>query len=94
MSQKINAIKGMNDVLPPQSAHWEWLEEKVRQVMARFAFRNLRTPIVEHTGLFVRGLGEVTDVVEKEMYSFEDKLNGEHLTLRPEGTAGVVRAMV
>ena len=94
MAEKITAIKGMNDVLPPQSAHWEWLEQQVRDVMARFAYRNIRTPIVEPTGLFVRSLGEVTDVVEKEMYSFEDKLNGEALTLRPENTAGVVRAVV
>ena len=94
MAEKITAIKGMNDILPPESAHWEWLEDKVRCVMARFAFRNIRTPIVEQTGLFVRSLGEVTDVVEKEMYSFEDKLNGEALTLRPEATAGVVRATV
>ena len=94
MAEKITAIKGMNDILPPESAHWEWLEDKVRCVMARFAFRNIRTPIVEQTGLFVRSLGEVTDVVEREMYSFEDKLNGEALTLRPEATAGVVRATV
>ena len=94
MAQKINAIKGMNDILPPESAQWEWLEAKVRSVMGRFAYRNIRTPIVESTGLFIRGLGEVTDVVEKEMYSFEDKLNGEALTLRPENTAGVVRAVV
>ncbi len=94
MAEKITAIKGMNDILPPESAHWEWLEDKVRCVMARFAFRNIRTPIVEQTGLFVRSLGEVTDVVEKEMYSCEDKLNGEALTLRPEATAGVVRATV
>ena len=94
MAEKITAIKGMYDILPPESAHWEWLEDKVRCVMARFAFRNIRTPIVEQTGLFVRSLGEVTDVVEKEMYSFEDKLNGEALTLRPEATAGVVRATV
>ena len=94
MAEKITAIKGMNDILPPESAHWEWLEDKVRCVMARFAFRNIRTPFVEQTGLFVRSLGEVTDVVEKEMYSFEDKLNGEALTLRPEATAGVVRATV
>ncbi|WP_223196256.1 histidine--tRNA ligase [Diaphorobacter ruginosibacter] len=84
----------MNDILPPESARWEWLEEKVRNLMERFAYRNMRTPIVEPTALFVRGLGEVTDIVEKEMYSFEDKLNGEHLTLRPEATAGVVRAVV
>ncbi len=83
----------MNDILPPESARWEWLEEAVRRVMRRYAYRNIRTPIVEPTPLFVRGLGEVTDIVEKEMYSFEDKLNGDPLTLRPEGTAGVVRAV-
>lgn len=91
---KIKAIKGMNDILPPHSAQWEWLEDKVRQLMARFAYQNIRTPILENTGLFIRGLGEVTDIVEKEMYSFEDRLNGEQLTLRPESTAGVVRAVV
>ena len=91
---KLVAIKGMNDILPPESARWEWLEEKVRSLMARHAYRNIRTPIVEPTPLFVRGLGEVTDIVEKEMYSFEDRLNGEQLTLRPEATAGVVRAVV
>ena len=90
----LHAVKGMNDLLPPASAQWEWLEDKVRNLMQRFAYRNLRTPIVEPTALFVRGLGEVTDIVEKEMYSFEDRLNGEHLTLRPESTAGVVRAVV
>jgi histidyl-tRNA synthetase len=94
MAEKITAVKGMNDILPPQSAHWEWLEDKLRQLMRRYGYRNLRTPIVEPTALFVRGLGEVTDIVEKEMYSFEDRLNGEHLTLRPENTAGVVRAAV
>ena len=93
MAEKLSAVKGMNDILPPDSARWEWLEDKVRSLMARHAYRNIRTPIVEPTPLFVRGLGEVTDIVEKEMYSFEDKLNGEHLTLRPENTAGVVRAV-
>ena len=92
-TEKLMAVKGMNDILPPESARWEWLESKVRDLMARYAYRNIRTPIVEHTPLFVRGLGEVTDIVEKEMYSFEDRLNGEHLTLRPEATAGVVRAV-
>jgi histidyl-tRNA synthetase len=92
--QKISAVKGMNDVLPGESAKWEWLEGIVRNLMARYAYRNIRTPIVEPTALFVRGLGEVTDIVEKEMYSFEDRLNGEALTLRPESTAGVVRAVV
>ena len=91
--EKLVAVKGMNDILPPESARWEWLEAKVRTLMARYAYRNIRTPIVEPTPLFVRGLGEVTDIVEKEMYSFEDRLNGEHLTLRPEATAGVVRAV-
>lgn len=93
-TEKLSAVKGMNDILPPDSARWEWFEDKVRSLMGRFAYRNIRTPIVEPTALFVRGLGEVTDIVEKEMYSFEDKLNGEHLTLRPEGTAGVVRSVV
>ncbi len=93
MAEKLVAVKGMNDILPPDSARWEWLEEKVRNLMARYAYRNIRTPIVEPTSLFVRSLGEVTDIVEKEMYSFEDRLNGEALTLRPENTAGVVRAV-
>ncbi|GAA6141197.1 histidine--tRNA ligase [Hydrogenophaga sp. 5NK40-0174] len=94
MSAKINAVKGMNDILPPLSSEWEWLESTLRDLMARYGYRNIRTPIVEHTGLFVRSLGEVTDVVEKEMYAFEDRLNGEQLALRPENTAGVVRAAV
>ena len=90
--EKLLAVKGMNDILPPESARWEALEERVRKLMQRFAYENVRTPIVEPTALFVRGLGEVTDIVEKEMYSFDDRLNGEALTLRPENTAGVVRA--
>jgi histidyl-tRNA synthetase len=93
MAEQLKAIKGMNDILPPDSARWEWLEDKVRALMRRYGYHNVRTPIVEPTALFVRGLGEVTDIVEKEMYSFEDSLNGDKLTLRPEGTAGVVRAM-
>jgi histidyl-tRNA synthetase len=92
--KKLTAVKGINDILPGESAKWEWLEGIVRNLMARYAYRNIRTPIVEPTALFVRGLGEVTDIVEKEMYSFEDRLNGEALTLRPESTAGVVRAVV
>jgi len=94
MAEKISAVKGMNDLLPEQTGRWEWLEAKFRSVMQTYAYQNIRTPIVEPTALFVRGLGEVTDIVEKEMYSFEDKMNGEHLTLRPESTAGVVRAVV
>ncbi|QOQ80921.1 MULTISPECIES: histidine--tRNA ligase [Comamonas] len=97
-NEKLTAVKGMNDILPPDSARWEWFEAKVRDLMGRFAYRNMRTPIVEPTALFVRGLGEVTDIVEKEMYSFEDRADkhgqAEHLTLRPEGTAGVVRSVV
>ena len=93
MSERLSAVKGMNDLLPPDSARWEWVEATLRSLMHRWGYQNVRTPIVEPTALFVRGLGEVTDIVEKEMYSFEDRLNGDQLTLRPEGTAGVVRAM-
>lgn len=93
-ADKLFAVKGMNDILPPDSARWEWFEAQVRDLMARHAYRNIRTPIVEPTALFVRGTGETTDIVEKEMYSFEDKLNGEALTLRPENTPGVVRAAI
>ena len=85
----IKAVKGMNDILAPDSARWEWVEDTVRALMRRWGYANIRTPIVEPTALFVRGLGEVTDIVEKEMYSFEDKLNGEKLTLRPEFTAAI-----
>lgn len=94
MADKLFAVKGMNDILPPHSLQWEWFEERVRHLMARYAYRNIRTPIVEPTALFARGTGETTDIVEKEMYSFEDKLNGEALTLRPENTPGVVRAAI
>lgn len=94
MAEKINAVKGMNDIMPPDSARWEWLEDKVRSLMGRYAYRMIRTPVVEPTQLFVRGTGETTDIVEKEMYSFEDRLNGEQLTLRPENTPGVVRAAI
>ena len=94
MPEAIQAVKGMNDILPPESARWEWFEDTVRSLMRRYAYLNVRVPIVEHTALFVRGLGEVTDIVEKEMYSWTDSMNGDALTLRPEGTAGVVRAAV
>ena len=94
MAEKLTAVKGMNDVLPPDSARWEWFEDTVRRLMARYGYRSLRTPVVEPTALFVRGLGEVTDIVEKEMYSFEDSMNGDRLTLRPEATAGMVRAII
>jgi len=93
MSEPIQAVKGMNDILPPESVRWEWFEHKVRELMFRYGYLNVRTPIVEPTPLFVRGLGEVTDIVEKEMYSFVDSMNGDLLTLLPEATAGVVRAV-
>ncbi|NUZ06193.1 histidine--tRNA ligase [Piscinibacter koreensis] len=89
----LQGIKGMNDILPPESERWEWFEGVVRELMRRHGYANVRTPIVEPTALFVRGIGEVTDIVEKEMYSFEDAMNGDRLTLRPENTAGVVRAV-
>ena len=94
MSEPLRAVKGMNDILPPESARWEWFEEKIRAVMRRHGYLNVRTPVVEPTALFVRGIGEATDIVEKEMYSFTDSMNGDKLTLRPEATAGIVRAMV
>ncbi len=103
MAEKLSAVKGMNDILPPSvprteklpdSAMWQWFEAAVREVLGRYGYQNLLTPIVEPTALFVRGLGEVTDIVEKEMYSFTDSMNGDKLTLRPEATAGIVRAMI
>jgi len=93
MSDNIQAVKGMNDILPPESATWDWFESCVRSLMSRHGYAGVRTPIVEPTALFVRGLGEVTDIVEKEMYSFVDSMNGDRLSLRPENTAGVVRAV-
>jgi len=93
MAERIAAVKGMNDMLPDEAERWEWVEGKVRELLARWGYRNLRTPIVEPTALFVRGLGEVTDIVEKEMFSWQDTMNGDRLTLRPEATAGIVRAI-
>jgi histidyl-tRNA synthetase len=90
----LQAVRGMNDVLPDEAALWERLEATARRVFAQYGYRNLRVPIVEPTALFVRGIGEHTDVVEKEMYTFEDRLSGESLTLRPEATAGIVRAAI
>ncbi len=91
---KIVGIKGMNDMLPQDSAIWEKFEDTARSVATSYGFRQIRTPIVESTSLFRRGIGEVTDIVEKEMYSFEDSMNGEQLTLRPENTSAVVRAAI
>ena len=94
MSTKIQAIRGMNDLLPSDSPVWAWLEAKIRAVFGQYGYQEIRFPIVETTSLFVRSLGEVTDIVEKEMYTFIDSLNGESLTLRPEGTASTIRAVL
>lgn len=91
MAQKIQAIRGMNDILPDVSARWQYFESTVKQLLNSYGYREIRMPIVEQTTLFKRSIGEVTDIVEKEMYTFEDR-NGDSLTLRPEGTAGCVRA--
>ena len=91
---KFQAVKGMNDILPEEAALWEYLEETLRGWLRSYGYRNMRAPILEQTALFRRGIGEVTDVVEKEMFSFTDRLNGDELTMRPEFTAGVVRAAV
>ena len=93
-SKKLAAVRGMNDLLPAEAPVWEWFEARVTDWVRSYGYQLIRTPMLEHTELFVRGIGEVTDIVEKEMYSFEDKLNGENLTLRPEFTAGTVRASV
>lgn len=90
--EKIVGVKGMNDILPADAPLWELFENTVQSVLKSYGFQQIRTPIVEPTALFARGLGEVTDIVEKEMYSFVDSMNGDELTLRPESTAGVVRA--
>ena len=94
MAQTIQAVRGMNDVLPDQAPLWEYFEDTVRGWLAQYGYRNIRMPILEKTELFVRSIGEVTDIVEKEMYTFVDQLNGDSLTLRPEGTASCVRAMI
>ncbi len=94
MAESLQAVKGMNDVLPAEAPLWQRFEDVAQRVFTLYGYRNLRVPIVEPTALFVRGIGEHTDVVEKEMYSFEDRLNGEALTLRPEATAGIVRAAI
>jgi len=90
----LQAVKGMNDLLPGDAALWEYFEDTVRGIFRQYGYRLMRTPIVEPTPLFVRSIGEVTDIVEKEMYSFVDSMNGDPLTLRPEATAGIVRAAI
>ncbi len=90
----LQAVRGMNDILPEEAQLWLWFEDTVREWLEAYGYRNIRMPLVEPTALFKRAIGEVTDIVEKEMYSFEDGLNGDHLTLRPEGTASCVRAVL
>ncbi len=91
MAKNIQAIRGMNDILPAQSPVWQYLEGTVKDILAGYGYDEIRMPILEQTALFKRSIGEVTDIVEKEMYTFEDR-NGDSLTLRPEGTASCVRA--
>ncbi len=91
MAKSIQAIRGMNDILPEQTPYWQHVENSFRQLMQSYGYQEIRMPIVESTALFKRSIGEVTDIVEKEMYTFEDR-NGDSLTLRPEGTASCVRA--
>lgn len=93
MSKKIQSIRGMHDVLPEASPHWQYLEATISRLLTGYGYSEIRMPIVEKTELFSRSIGEVTDIVEKEMYTFEDR-NGDSLTLRPEGTAGCVRAAI
>jgi len=90
----LQAVRGMNDILPDEAGLWLWFEDVVRDWLESYGYRNIRMPLLEPTALFKRAIGEVTDIVEKEMYSFEDALNGDHLTLRPEGTASCVRAVL
>ena len=92
--KNIQAIRGMGDVLPSQAHLWEYVEDTVRTWLQSYGYLNIRTPILEKTDLFVRSIGETTDIVEKEMYTFTDQLNGESLALRPEGTASCVRAVL
>ncbi len=92
--ETLQAVKGMNDILPDEAQLWLWFEDTVRDWLEAYGYRNIRMPLVEPTALFKRAIGEVTDIVEKEMYSFEDSLNGDQLTLRPEGTASCVRAVL
>ena len=94
MSNALRAVRGMNDLLPADAPLWAYFEQTIRDWLKSYGYREMRTPILEHTGLFKRAIGEVTDIVEKEMYTFVDALNGESMTLRPEGTASCVRAAI
>jgi histidyl-tRNA synthetase len=94
MSNSLQSVRGMNDMLPQDADTWRFFEDTVRAWLHSYGYREIRTPILEHTALFKRAIGEVTDIVEKEMYTFLDELNGESLTLRPEGTASCVRSVI
>ena len=94
MANKVQGVRGMNDVLPDDARYWAFFENTVQRWLHAYGYREIRMPILERTELFVRSIGEVTDIVEKEMYTFKDELNGEQLTLRPEGTASCVRAAI
>ena len=89
----IKAIRGMNDILPDETPYWQYLERTVGRLLRSYGYGEIRLPVVEQTELFKRSIGEVTDIVEKEMYTFDDR-NEQSLTLRPEGTAGCVRAAI
>ncbi|MBT8447553.1 MAG: histidine--tRNA ligase, partial [Gammaproteobacteria bacterium] len=93
MAGNLKAVRGMNDLQPADSGRWQWLEDTVRRVIQSYGYREIRTPVVESTDVFRRSIGDLTDIVQKEMYSFEDR-NGDSITLRPEGTAGCVRAVL
>ena len=93
MANSLQAVRGMNDLLPGETALWQSLEATLRAVLGGYGYQEIRLPLVEKTELFARSIGEITDIVEKEMYTFADR-NGDSLTLRPEGTAGCVRACI
>src|SRR4026209_2754839 len=94
MTRNIQAVRGMNEILPDEAESWHAFEDTVRSWLRSYGYREIRMPVLERTELFVRSIGEVTDIVEKEMYTFVDALSDESLTLRPEGTASCVRAAV
>ncbi|EKD41792.1 MAG: Histidyl-tRNA synthetase, partial [uncultured bacterium] len=93
MSQSFKVIPGTKDLLPPESTHWQNVEQTIREHLAHYAYDEIRTPILENTNLFVRSIGTETGVVQKEMYTFDDK-GGDSVTMRPEGTASVVRSYI
>ena len=91
--EKFTGVKGMNDMLPQDAPIWQYVQKTCVDVLSSYGYQEIRTPILENTRVFTRGVGEVTDIVEKEMYSFTDSMNGDQLTLRPECTSAVVRAV-